>query len=186
MNESEVNLIENSLYANPNVAAQRQQLPGETPPPLPDRPDNLEDDYNPANDSGVDTLRSVYNGYASINDRPARNRVYEEIHQTPIRNGEEPDPYQLAFNKKVQMFNERSKEPENEVWIKRKEKRNSVPDLYSKVKKAPLASQEVNESSIDWTQHHYQEASHHNISRNIPVILMVYEYCTNCHLNELI
>lgn len=144
MNESEVNLIENSLYANPNMVAR------DRPPPIPDRPLNLDDDYNP-NDSGVDTLRSNLNGYSSIADRP-KNRLYEEIPQTPTTHKnrddlEELDPYQLEFDKKVQMFNEKSREPESEVWIKRRDQRNSVPDLYSKIKKAPLAPQEVRN---DW------------------------------------
>lgn len=144
MNESEMNLIENSLYANPNMAAQAH-LPSDQPPPLPDRPLNLDDDYNP-NDSGVDTLRSVYNGYSSISDR-RQNKVYEEIPHTPSTHRgidqDEQDPYQLEFNKKVQMFNEKAREPESEVWIKRRDHRNSVPDLCSKMKKAPLAPQEV-------------------------------------------
>ncbi|KAK3754599.1 hypothetical protein QZH41_007461 [Actinostola sp. cb2023] len=155
MNESEVNLIENSLYANPNLAAQRVNTPG-NPPPLPNRMYNIDDKYN-TNDSGVDTLRSMYNGYSTISDQqPARHRVYEEIHltpATPTRHGsqaeEEKDPYQLDFMKKVQMFDEKSRcrPPEHEVWVKRRDHRNSVPDLYSKMKKAPLAQQEVNNDS---------------------------------------
>lgn len=160
-NESEVNLIENSLYANPNLVSGTGAGYSEIPPPLPDRMDNYDEDY-PPNDSGVDTLRSMHNGYSTINSEARNNvirtenrkstgssRLYEEIPNTdPPASPMEKDPYQYNVRTKIQMFDEKTKHDntKQDVWVKRTkatDHRNSVPDLYSKVKKAPLAQQEV-------------------------------------------
>lgn len=161
LNESEENLIENSLFANPNLVSGSGAGYSEIPPPLPDRKYNYDEDYGP-NDSGVDTLRSLHNGYSTINSEARKNvnlaenrkstgsnRVYEEIPNTnPPASPMEKDPYQYNVRTKIQMFDEKTKHDNTmqDVWVKRTkptDHRNSVPDLYSKVKKAPLAQQEV-------------------------------------------
>ncbi|XP_031562663.1 rho GTPase-activating protein 5-like isoform X2 [Actinia tenebrosa] len=160
-NESETNLIENSLYANPNLVSNTGAGYDEIPPALPDRMYNYDEDY-PPDDSGVDTLRSILNGYSTINSEAINNvnraenrkstgssRVYEEIpHANPPASPK--DPYQYNVRTKIQMFDEKTKHDntKQDVWVKRTkptDHRNSVPDLYSKVKKAPLAQQEDDE-----------------------------------------
>ncbi|XP_048580829.1 rho GTPase-activating protein 5-like isoform X3 [Nematostella vectensis] len=193
MNESEVNLIENSLYANKNLAPAvliSGDSRGHTPPPLPHRMYNLDEDFGyMPNDSGVDTLQSNDPGYSTIPselDQRYRERVYEEARTQP--NGtpkvfsfeDHEDPYALRVRDKIKMFDEKQQQ---EVWVRRtktREHRNSVPDLvYRQNRKAPLAQQEDDEDPAyahvqdDSTSNMAQAASLHPTKNNKKANMMV-------------
>ena len=158
MNDSEVNLIENTLYANNNLM-QSQKSARETPPttreatpPLPKRNYDLREDFPPA-DSGTDTLRSVddegYNTFKN-NDRKEENpyAAVADVQPRPPSIAVE-DPYFLRVKEKIDFFNNKVVMPRQDVWVKmdarQGEVRSSVPDLHRKGSDmgAPLAQQEV-------------------------------------------
>lgn len=159
MNDSEVNLIENTLYANNNLvqsqksARETPPTAREAPPPLPNRNYNLSEDFPPAN-SRTDTLRSIddegYNTFKN-NDRKEENpyAAVADVQPRPpsISVG---DPYFLRVSEKIDFFNNKVVMPRNDVWVKMnarpEEIHSSVPsDLHRKGSdvEAPLAQQEV-------------------------------------------
>ena len=158
MNDSEVNLIENTLYANNNLV-QSQKSARETPPttreaspPLPKRNYDLSEDF-PAADSRTDTLRSVddegYNTFKN-DDRKEENpyAAVADVQPRPPSIAVE-DPYFLRVKEKIDFFNNKVVLPRQDVWVKmdarQGEVRSSVPDLHRKGSDmgAPLAQQEV-------------------------------------------
>lgn len=158
MNDSEVNLIENTLYANNNLV-QSQKSARDTPPttceatpPLPKRNYDLSEDFPPA-DSRTDTLRSVddegYNTFKN-DDRKEENpyAAVADVQPRPPSIAVE-DPYFLRVKEKIDFFNNKVVMPRQDVWVKmdarQGEVRSSVPDLHTKGSDvgAPLAQQEV-------------------------------------------
>lgn len=158
MNDSEVNLIENTLYANNNLV-QSQKSARDTPPttceatpPLPKRNYDLSEDFPPA-DSRTDTLRSVddegYNTFKN-DDRKEENpyAAVADVQPRPPSIAVE-DPYFLRVKEKIDFFNNKVVMPRQDVWVKmdarQGEVRSSVPDLHTKGSNmgAPLAQQEV-------------------------------------------
>lgn len=171
MNDSEVNLIENTLYANNNLV-QSQKSARETPPPareasppLPKRNYDLREEFPPA-DSRTDTLRSVddegYNTFKN-DDRKEENpyAAVADVQPRPPSIAVE-DPYFMRVKDKIEFFNNRVVFPRQDVWVRmdaarQGEVRSSVPDLHRKGTDmgAPLAQQEVGiycvtkETSVD-------------------------------------
>lgn len=159
MNDSEVNLIENSLYANANLLQQQKtarETPTaavhDTPPPLPKRNYNLSEDFPPA-DSGTDTLRSNDDeGYNTFKNEDRREENHystvDDISPRPSSIAVE-DPYALRVKEKINFFNNKVAIPTQDVWVKmnarQKDIHTSVPDLNRKGSEveAPLAQQEV-------------------------------------------
>ena len=127
MNDSEVNLIENTLYANNNLV-QAQKSARETPPttceatpPLPKRNYDLSEDFPPA-DSRTDTLRSVddegYNTFKN-DDRKEENpyAAVADLQPRPPSIAVE-DPYFLRVKEKIDFFNNKVVMPRQDVWVK--------------------------------------------------------------------
>lgn len=138
MDDSEVNLIENSLYANKNLAQSQRSSESDsrnTPPPLPERHYGLTDFGLQLPTSRTDTIRSGNSlddeGYSTIqkdqeaqinrtNDpryeevRSPMDKKYEEVSspdQTSSSRNEStsgPDPYTMSFNSKLEFFNKKN------------------------------------------------------------------------------
>lgn len=160
MNDSEVNLIENTLYANNNLvqsqksARETPPTAREAPPPLPKRNYNLSEDFPPAN-SRTDTLRSIDDeGYNTFkhDDHKEENpyAAVADLQPRPPSISVE-DPYFLRVKEKIDFFNNKVVMPRQDVWVKmdarQEEIHSSVPDLHRNRKgsdmEAPLAQQEV-------------------------------------------
>ena len=160
MNDSEVNLIENTLYANANLVQQqksaRETPPAtlEVPPPIPQRKYNLEEDFPPA-DSGTDTLRSNcdegYNTFKT-DDHKEENHyaVVADLQPRPTSVSNE-DPYVLRVREKINLFNSKML-PKQDIWVKMDARQEKSKEIYSSVPElnkqgadveAPLAQQEV-------------------------------------------
>ncbi|KAK2568305.1 Rho GTPase-activating protein 5 [Acropora cervicornis] len=159
MNDSEVNLIENTLYANANLVQQqksaRETPPAtlEVPPPIPQRKYNLEEDFPPV-DSGTDTLRSNcdegYNTFRT-DDHKEENHyaVVADLQPRPTSVSTE-DPYVLRVREKINLFNSKML-PKQDIWVKMDARQEKSKEIYSSVPElnkqgadveAPLAQQE--------------------------------------------
>ena len=158
MNDSEVNLIENTLYANANLVQQqksaRETPPTvfEAPPPIPRRNYNLSEDF-PLADSRTDTLRSIddegYNTFKN-DDRKEENPYAAVVDLLPRPSSiSAEDPFSLRVKEKIDFFNNKVVAPKQDVWVKMNARQpdihSSVPDLNRKSSnvEAPLAQQEV-------------------------------------------
>ena len=158
MNDSEVNLIENTLYANANLVQQQKTaretppLGKEPPPPIPQRKYDLREDFPPA-DSGTDTLKSNYDeGYNTFRTEDLKEEnpyaAVDDLKPRPTSISVE-DPYSLRVKEKISLFNNKMVLPKQDVWVKmsarQQESHSSVPDLNRKGSdiEAPLAQQEV-------------------------------------------
>ena len=160
MNDSEVNLIENTLYANANLV-QKQKSARETPPatlevppPIPQRKYNVEEDFPPA-DSGTDTLRSNcdegYNTFRTDDNKEENHyAVVADLQPMPTSVSKE-DPYALRVREKIQLFNSKML-PKQDIWVKMDARQEKSKEIYSSVPElnkqgsdveAPLAQQEV-------------------------------------------
>lgn len=158
MNDSEVNLIENTLYANANLVQQQKSaretppMVQDDPPPIPQRKYNMSEDFPPA-DSGTDTMRSNcdegYNTFRTEDDK--EENPYAAVADLQPRPTSMPvgDPYSLRVKEKIDFFNNKMVIPNQDVWVKmnarQQEVHSSVPDLNRKSSdiEAPLAQQEV-------------------------------------------
>lgn len=155
MNDSEVNLIENTLYANANLVQQqksaRETPPAklELPPPIPQRKYNLDEDFPPA-DSGTDTLRSNCDeGYNTFkNDNRKEENIYAAVAdlQPRPRPVSAEDPYSLRVREKIDLFNNKL-QPRQDVWVKMSVRQETRQDIHSSEPnlnnvEAPLAQQE--------------------------------------------
>ena len=177
MNDSEVNLIENTLYANNNLV-QSQKSARDTPPttreaspPLPKRNYDLSEDFPPA-DNRTDTLRSVddegYNTFKN-DDRKEENpyAAVADVQPRPPSIAVE-DPYFMRVKEKINFFNNKVVLPRQDVWVKmdarQGEVRSSVPDLHRKGSDmgAPLAQQEVRS---------YCVAKENSVLCNLPALI---------------
>ena len=158
MNDSEVNLIENTLYANANLVQQQKTaretppLVKEAPPPIPQRKYNLSEDFPPA-DSGTDTMKSNYDeGYNTFRTGDLKEEnpyaAVDDLQPRPPSISVE-DPYSLRVKEKINFFNNKMVLPKQDVWVRmnarQQEAHSSVPDLNRKGsdEEAPLAQQEV-------------------------------------------
>lgn len=158
MNDSEVNLIENTLYANANLVQQQKSAretpptAREVPPPIPRRNYNVNEDF-PAADSGTDTLRSVddegYNTFRNDNHKEENQYATVADFQPRAASISVEDPYSLRVKEKINFFNNQLVLPKQDVWVKMNARQqdihSSVPDLNRKSSgiEAPLAQQEV-------------------------------------------
>ena len=156
MNDSEVNLIENTLYANANLVQQQKSaretppMTREAPPPVPRRNYDLSEDFPPA-DSGTDTLRSIddegYNTFRT--DDHKEENPYAAVADLQPRQPaiSVEDPYSLRVKDKINFFNNKVVLPKQDVWVMQQQDvhHTSVPDLKRTGSdiEAPLAQQEV-------------------------------------------
>lgn len=163
MNDSEVNLIENTLYANNNLVqsqkSARETPPAarEAPPPLPKRNYDLSEDFPPA-ESRTDTLRSIDDeGYNTFKNEDLKEEnpyaALAEVQPRPSSVAVE-DPYFMKVKEKITFFNNKMVTPRQDVWVKMNARpedvHSSVPDLHTKDPnmEAPLAQQEVRTSIV--------------------------------------
>lgn len=187
MNDSEVNLIENTLYANNNLvqsqksARETPPTARETPPPVPKRNYDLSEDFPPVvppvvppADARMDTLRSNDDeGYNTFKNEDLKEEnpyaALVEVQPRPSSIAAE-DPYYMKVKEKINFFNNKMATPKQDVWVKmnarQDEKHSSVPDLQRKELDAgaPLAQQE-DVSDPEYAQ--VQEALKNNLK--VPV-----------------
>ena len=154
MDDSEVNLIENSLYANKNLSKMSHSgESSEEPPPLPQRNYNLREEFPPAADANGLSNHIEDEGYSTIPSNHQRtDRPYESVQQRPVDNSQQ-DPSTFNFKDKIKLFEREMKYDllGDDVWVKMnlspsEHLRASFPELPRRGAEddlAPLAQQEV-------------------------------------------